>query len=74
MDKDNWPESVTAATFSAFRVEVDGDGFRVSWGSDPLDFIWQTRDQLSHLREAIDAALKTEPLIRLPFLGTAGGE
>lgn len=72
MSEDDWLESITAATISAFRVEADDGGFRVSWGGDPLDFIWQTRDQLSHLRAAIDAALETEPLARPPFPGRAG--
>lgn len=50
------PDAATA-TKSAFRVEPDGDGFRLSWGDDPLDYIWQTKAQVYDLSNALFCAL-----------------
>lgn len=42
-----------AATKTAFRVASEDGGYRVSWGDDPLDFIWQTEAQMCDLVNTI---------------------
>lgn len=41
-----------SATKSCFTIENKDGGIMLSWGDDPLDYIWQTHAQ------AIDLAMK----------------
>lgn len=42
-------DGARGAMKTCFRVESEDDGYRVSWGNDPLDFIWQTEAQMLDL-------------------------
>lgn len=44
------------ATSTAFRVEHVNGGARISWGDDPLDFIWQSEAQCRDLIAKLSAA------------------
>jgi hypothetical protein len=43
----------TTSAQSAFSVTPDDGGYRISWGDDPLDFIWQTEEQAYAFANAI---------------------
>ncbi len=47
----------TTPAKSAFTVAYDDGGYRISWGDDPLDFIWQTEEQAYAFANAIYNAI-----------------
>lgn len=49
-----------AATVSAFAVEQRDGGVILSWGDDPLDFIWQSEAQTRDLIAKLTAALSVK--------------
>ncbi len=53
---DDTPDPKTA-TETAFRIEPEDGGYRLSWGDDPLDFVWQTKAQVYDLSKRLFCAL-----------------